>query len=99
VLGWSSVRIKLLADAGNTGGTMSVMRTILGPHTEAAKPHSHTRSAEMFYILEGQAEILTGNRVLTAGAGAHDWLPMSGLSEAVTAARRRHATGLILYLV
>jgi mannose-6-phosphate isomerase-like protein (cupin superfamily) len=69
VLGWSSVKIKLLADASDTGGALSVMRTTIAPHTEAATPHTHARSAETFYILDGRAEILTGTRVVIAGTG------------------------------
>jgi quercetin dioxygenase-like cupin family protein len=69
VLGWSSVTINLLADANATGGALSVMRTTIAPDTEGAKPHSHSKSAEMFYVLDGQSEILTGRRVLSANAG------------------------------
>jgi mannose-6-phosphate isomerase-like protein (cupin superfamily) len=69
VLGWSSVTIRLLADASDTGGALSVMRTTIRARTEAAKPHTHTRSAEMFYVLEGRAEVLSGSRIVTAGEG------------------------------
>jgi quercetin dioxygenase-like cupin family protein len=69
VLGWSSVTINLLADADATGGALSVMRTTIAPNTEGAKPHSHSKSAEMFYVLDGQSEILTGRRVLSAKEG------------------------------
>ncbi|MEE1667787.1 cupin domain-containing protein [Streptomyces sp. WAC07094] len=34
-----------------------------------ARPHFHTRSAEMFYILDGTAQLLSGDRVVTAEQG------------------------------
>lgn len=69
VLGWSSVTIRLLADADETGGALSVMRTTIAPDTEGAKPHTHTRSAELFYVLDGQSEILTDRRLVNATEG------------------------------
>jgi len=69
LLGWSSVSIRLLADADATGGALSVMRTAIAAGTEAARPHTHTRSAEMFYVLDGQSQILAGRRVLNAAEG------------------------------
>jgi mannose-6-phosphate isomerase-like protein (cupin superfamily) len=69
LLGWTSVTIRLLADSPATGGALSVMRTTVGANTEGARPHHHTRSAELFYVLDGRSEILAGDRVLTASEG------------------------------
>jgi quercetin dioxygenase-like cupin family protein len=69
VLGWSSLSTLLLADSNATGGALSVMRTTIGEGTEGARPHTHTKSAELFYVLDGELQILTGDRVITAGKG------------------------------
>ncbi len=68
-LGWTSLSTLLLADSNATGGALSVMRTTIGEGTEGARPHTHTKSAELFYILDGELQILTGERVITAGKG------------------------------
>lgn len=68
-LGWTSLSALLLADSNATGGALSVMRTSIGEGTEGARPHTHTKSAELFYILDGELQILTGDRVITAGKG------------------------------
>ena len=69
VLGWARLSTRLLADSSATGGALSVMRTTMGEGTEGARPHTHTKSAELFYVLEGELQILTGERVITAGKG------------------------------
>jgi quercetin dioxygenase-like cupin family protein len=68
-LGWTSLLTLLLADSNATGGALSVMRTTVGEGTEGARPHTHTKSAELFYVLDGELQILTGDRVITAGKG------------------------------
>lgn len=68
-LGWTSLSTLLLADSNATGGALSVMRTTIGEGTEGARPHTHTKSAELFYLLDGELQILTGDRVITAGKG------------------------------
>jgi quercetin dioxygenase-like cupin family protein len=69
VLGWAQLSARLLADSSATGGAFSVMRTTIGEGIEGARPHTHTRSAELFYVLDGELQILTGDRVVTAGKG------------------------------
>ena len=69
VLGWTPMTAHLLADSSATGGALSVMQTTIGEGTEGARPHTHTRSAELFYVLDGELHILTGDRVVTAGKG------------------------------
>src|SRR5690349_9107272 len=36
---------------------------------DGARPHVHHHSAEMFYLLDGEAEVLSGDDVVTAGRG------------------------------
>ncbi|HEY3703182.1 MAG TPA: cupin domain-containing protein [Acidimicrobiales bacterium] len=69
VLGMAPVTARLLADSDATGGALSVMRTSLGEGANGALPHTHTKSAELFYVLDGRAQILTGDQVVTANEG------------------------------
>ena len=68
-LGWSSLSTLLLADSNATGGALSVRRTTIGEGTEGARPHMHTKSAELFYVLDGELQILAGDQVIIAGKG------------------------------
>jgi mannose-6-phosphate isomerase-like protein (cupin superfamily) len=69
VLGMAQLSTRLLADSDATGGALSVMRTSIGAGIEGARPHTHSKSAELFYILDGELQILTGEKVVTAGRG------------------------------
>jgi quercetin dioxygenase-like cupin family protein len=69
VLGMGAVTGRLLADSDATGGALSVMRAALGEGADGALPHTHTKSAELFYVLDGRLQILTGDQVVTAEAG------------------------------
>jgi mannose-6-phosphate isomerase-like protein (cupin superfamily) len=61
--------VRLLADSSATGGALSAQRVFLGRGAESANPHRHTRSSEMFYVLDGSAQILAGTEVLTIQQG------------------------------
>ncbi|MFF6978883.1 cupin domain-containing protein [Streptomyces sp. NPDC008343] len=69
VLGRAPTTMRLLADSSRTGGALSTQRVTLASGADGAKPHWHDNSAEMFFLLEGAAEILSGDDVLTAGPG------------------------------
>ncbi len=69
VVGGAPVAIKLLADSSATGGALSTVRATLTDGADGARPHLHKGSAEMFYVLDGAAEVLSGDQVLTAGPG------------------------------
>jgi mannose-6-phosphate isomerase-like protein (cupin superfamily) len=58
VLGMAQLSTRLLADSDATGEDI-----------EGARPHTHSKSAELFYILEGQLQLLAGSQVITAGKG------------------------------
>ena len=58
------------------------MRTTIGEGTEGARPHTHTRSAELFYVLDGtvalhyggERHVLdAGDSALLDGGTAHGW--------------------------
>jgi quercetin dioxygenase-like cupin family protein len=69
VIGQSPTTIRLLADAGSTGGALSTQRVSLSNGADGAKPHHHTNSAELFYMLDGTAQLLSGDQVVTAERG------------------------------
>jgi quercetin dioxygenase-like cupin family protein len=69
VLGLAQLSTRLLADSDATGGALSIMRTTMGKGMEGARPHSHSKSAELFYVLDGQLQLLTGESVLNAMKG------------------------------
>ena len=61
--------IRLLADASNTNGALSTQRVTLGPGADGASPHLHNRSSELFFVIEGSAQILAGSDVTTLRDG------------------------------
>jgi quercetin dioxygenase-like cupin family protein len=69
VLGGAPVGVKLLADSSASGGALSTVRVILGEGADGARPHLHRNSAEMFFLLDGEAEVLSGDDVVTAERG------------------------------
>ncbi|MFC5825184.1 cupin domain-containing protein [Nonomuraea insulae] len=60
---------RMLLDSSATGGALSTMRITLGEGADGAVPHTHTTASEMFYVLDGQAQVLAGNEVLTLEQG------------------------------
>ncbi|MCD9876610.1 cupin domain-containing protein [Streptomyces guryensis] len=69
VVGGTPVGIRLLADSSATGGALSTVRVTLAEGADGARPHLHRNSAEMFYLLDGSAEILSGDDIVTAERG------------------------------
>ncbi|MFF9176591.1 cupin domain-containing protein [Streptomyces sp. NPDC014793] len=69
VVGRAPVTVRLLADSGATGGALSTQRVTLREGADGARPHRHDNSAEMFFLLDGAADILSGDDVVTAGPG------------------------------
>ncbi|MDX3242870.1 MULTISPECIES: cupin domain-containing protein [unclassified Streptomyces] len=69
VLGGAPVGVKLLADSSASGGALSTVRVTLGEGADGARPHLHRNSAEMFFLLDGEAEVLSGDDVVTAERG------------------------------
>lgn len=69
VLGEANVKVKLLADSRATGGALSTVQVSLGKGADGARPHRHEKSAEMFYILNGRVDVLSGTDLVKAEAG------------------------------
>jgi mannose-6-phosphate isomerase-like protein (cupin superfamily) len=61
--------VRLLADAGATGGALSTQRVTLGRGADGASPHLHKSSSELFFLLDGTTQLLVGADVLTLQAG------------------------------
>ncbi|MFD9003904.1 cupin domain-containing protein [Streptomyces sp. NPDC059582] len=68
-IGDDPVAVRLLADSSASGGALSTVRVTLAEGADGAHPHLHQRSAEMFFLLDGAAEILSGDDVVTAERG------------------------------
>jgi mannose-6-phosphate isomerase-like protein (cupin superfamily) len=68
-LATASVRVRLLADSPVTGGALSTQRVELSEGADGATPHVHRMSSELFYVLSGSVDVLTGNRVVTGTEG------------------------------
>ena len=69
VVGASAGKIRLLVDSSGTGGALSTVRVTLESGADGARPHRHDHSAEMFYMLEGAVQVLSGTEVLRAEQG------------------------------
>ncbi|MED7953966.1 cupin domain-containing protein [Kitasatospora sp. NPDC058201] len=59
----------LLVDADATGGSYGANRLTLGAGADGARPHHHAVSWELFYVLDGVAEFLLGDSLVTVAAG------------------------------
>jgi mannose-6-phosphate isomerase-like protein (cupin superfamily) len=64
-----TIQIRLLADSSATGGALSTQRVTMAEGADGATPHLHRMSSELFYVLSGSADVLTGDRVITANEG------------------------------
>ena len=69
VVGAPHIKVKLLADSSATGGALSTVQVTLDKGADGAKPHRHTKSAEMFYVLNGPVEMLSRKEIVKAEPG------------------------------
>lgn len=74
-LGTTPDTMTLLADVSQTGGHLSTNRASLGRGRDGATPHFHTASAEMFFMLDGELEVLNGEEVVTVRTGDMLFVP------------------------
>ncbi|MEV0683170.1 cupin domain-containing protein [Nocardia sp. NPDC050378] len=68
-LGTDRVRVRLLTDSEASDGTVSTVEVTLDQGADGAAPHYHTRSDELFYVADGELQVMAGERILTVGAG------------------------------
>ena len=95
VIGQAPTTVRLLADSGSTGGALSTQRVTLNNGADGAKPHHHASSAELFYLIDGTAQLLSGDQLVTAERGDLVVVP-PGLVHAFAAAPGRDADILIV---
>ena len=95
VVGRTPTTIRLLADSPSTGGALSAQRVTLADGADGAKPHHHAGSAELFNLLDGTAQLLSGDQVVTAERGDLVVVP-PGLAHAFAAAPGHDADILIV---
>jgi quercetin dioxygenase-like cupin family protein len=95
IVGAAPTMVRLLADSSATGGALSTIRVTLSAGADGARPHHHAGSAEMFYVLGGSVDVLSGATVLTAHPGDLVVVPPT-LPHAFAAARGSPADLLIV---
>jgi quercetin dioxygenase-like cupin family protein len=95
VIGRAPTTVRLLADASATGGALSTQRVTLVGGAPGATPHLHKGSAEMFYMLDGEAQLLSGDDIVTAERGDLVIVP-PGMPHAFAAAPGSDADLLIV---
>jgi uncharacterized cupin superfamily protein len=61
--------IALLADAVDTDGKLTCNLTHFEPGSDGAPTHYHSRGAELFYVLDGELQMLLGEEVTVLGRG------------------------------
>jgi quercetin dioxygenase-like cupin family protein len=91
----ASSELQLLLDSSATGGALSAHRVRLSNGREGANPHRHSRSSEMFYVLDGAVDLLLGERVITATFGDLVVVP-PGSSHAFAASTGQDAELLVV---
>jgi mannose-6-phosphate isomerase-like protein (cupin superfamily) len=69
VVGAPTAKVKLLADSSATGGALSTVQVTLEKGADGARPHRHEHSAEMFYVLNGVVQVLSGMEIVRAEPG------------------------------
>jgi quercetin dioxygenase-like cupin family protein len=69
VLAAPTGHIKLLTDSNATGGALSTVEVTLAKGAQGARPHRHDKSAEMFYVLDGNVKVLSGSEIVRARRG------------------------------
>lgn len=69
VVGRAPTSVRLLADSSAAGGALSTIQVSLAEGANGARPHHHAGSAELFYLLDGTAQLLSGEQIVTAERG------------------------------
>lgn len=75
IIGTDSVRLRLLIDADASDGAVSTLEVTMNRGADGAAPHYHTRSDELFYVADGELQVLAGDRIVTVGAGGSLLVP------------------------
>ncbi|MET9490418.1 cupin domain-containing protein [Nocardia sp. NPDC006630] len=74
-LGTESTHVRLLIDSNDAGGSASTLEVTMSRGADGATPHFHTKSDELFYVADGELQLLAGDRFVTVGAGGSVIVP------------------------
>lgn len=88
--------ITLLADAPETGGAVTINRATLAVGSPGAPPHSHTRAAESFFVLDGELQVLVDDKVIDLAKGDFLLVP-SGTTHAFAPPAGKEADILVVF--
>lgn len=91
----ASSRTRLILDARNTGGTMSIVRSELGLNMTGPGPHNHKGFSELIYVASGALDVLANDEIVTLEKGDAVVVPPL-ISHAFAAARDSEADVLIV---
>jgi mannose-6-phosphate isomerase-like protein (cupin superfamily) len=88
--------LTLIADSDTTGGALTANRSLLRQGSFGAPPHLHTRCSEMFVVLGGALQVLTGEEIVTLEVGDTLVVP-PGLPHAFAPAPGHDADILVVF--
>ncbi len=86
----------LLADSSQTGGALSVHRSIFPNGGDGAPSHFHTGTSESLFVISGRLQVLTGDEVIVLEAGDFVTIP-PGLAHAFGAVAGHDADVLAVF--
>ncbi|MGV9667661.1 cupin domain-containing protein [Nocardia niigatensis] len=69
IIGDQPVSVRLLIDSNEAGGSVSTVEVTMARGADGAMPHYHTLSDELFYVADGELQVLAGDKIVTVGAG------------------------------
>jgi quercetin dioxygenase-like cupin family protein len=75
VLGTDQVKMRLLIDSREAGGAVSHLEVSMVKGADGAAPHYHTTSDELFYVADGELQVLAGDEIVTVAAGGSIVVP------------------------
>jgi mannose-6-phosphate isomerase-like protein (cupin superfamily) len=73
------IQMILQEDGTHTRGTLGVAEFEVPPHAPTPPPHIHHAHEEVFYVLEGELEFLTGTESVRAGQGTFVMVPIGAV--------------------
>ncbi|MBF6331207.1 cupin domain-containing protein [Nocardia transvalensis] len=71
----AEVTMRLLIDAEETGRSVSTLEVTMATGADGASPHYHTRSEELFYVADGELQVMAGEEIVTVGTGGSIVVP------------------------
>lgn len=69
IIGGTATSVRLLIDSNESGGTVSTVEVTMTRGADGAMPHYHTLSDELFYVADGELQVMAGDEIVTVSAG------------------------------